>query len=113
MDDDGQEGREEQVAQRLEDVAPPLAHLNVLDGKNVTHIFVFTYYDETDILEEKPCLVGDLPTHLCGLRGEDEDARGEHEGECEAGRDGVAFQVEEERREDVRRLKFMGIQCFN
>ena len=59
-----------------------------------------------------PCTVSlsvraDLPTHLCGLRGEDEDARCEHEGEGEAGGDRVALQVEEERREDVRRLQSM------
>ena len=57
--------------------------------------------------------MGDLPTHLCGLRDEYEDARCEHERECEAGGDGVALQVEEERREDVGRLQFMGIQCSN
>lgn len=52
----------------------------------------------------------DLPnacTHLCSLCSEDEDTRGEDEGECEAGGDRVALQVEEERREDIGRLKFM------
>ena len=54
-------------------------------------------------------VIADLPTHLCGLRGEYEDARCEHEGECEPGGDGVALQVEEERREDVGRLQSMEV----
>ena len=42
---------------------------------------------------------------LRGLCGEYEDAGGEHEREGEAGGDGVALEVEEERREHVGRLK--------
>ena len=115
MDDDGPERREEEVAQRLEDVAPSLAHLQE-SGQKKCHSYLVSLNDvdiRDALAKEKPCLIGDLPTHLCSLRGEYEDARGEHERECEAGGDRVALQVEEERREDVRRLQFMGIQCFN
>ena len=53
------------------------------------------------------------PTSLRGLCGEYEDAGGEHEREGEAGGDGVALEVEEERRENVGRLESDELKSFH
>ena len=53
------------------------------------------------------------PTSLRGLCGEYEDAGGEDEREGEAGGDGVALEVEEERRENVGRLESDELKSFH